>query len=103
MPAATLVDPMPGGQAVIHARGTLNIANTAANVKSAGVDLTGVTGARVGMPVLVVPKTETGEQFFWGRVTADDTVQVKLINFTAGAIDPADQDFDVYVFARMPA
>jgi hypothetical protein len=59
-----------------------------------------VPGARAGDLVLVTPKTHVAGLDCWGMVTADNTVTVVRANFTAGAIDPASDDFRVVVMQQ---
>lgn len=56
-----------------------------------------VTGAAVGMPVQVTPRTFPGNGAFWaGYVSAPNVVTVKLCNAEAGTLDASI--FDVAVF-----
>lgn len=57
-----------------------------------------VAGAAVGDAVaLAAPATLTAGLVATGRVTAADTVTVRLSNITAGAIDPASATWGVRV------
>ena len=59
-----------------------------------------VTGARVGSAVLVRPTTAVNGIILDGTVTADDTVTVRAVNYSAGAVDPASQVYRVIVFQQ---
>lgn len=57
-----------------------------------------VPGARVGHHVLVKAESlETNLGIAGAYVSAADTVQVLIVNPTAGAINPASQDFDFLI------
>jgi hypothetical protein len=61
-----------------------------------------VSGARAGDAVLASPTSAlaTGIAFVHARVTASNTVGIRLTNFSGGPIDPAAQDWHVTVFER---
>lgn len=56
-----------------------------------------VTGARAGDAVQVTPSFNTVGILYSGVVTADNTVTLYAKNFTAGAINPASQQFRIIV------
>ena len=59
-----------------------------------------LTGARVGDAVLVRPTTAVNGIILDGTVTADNTVTVRAVNYSSGAIDPASQVYRVIVFQQ---
>lgn len=59
-----------------------------------------VTGAAVGDAVLVRPTTAVNGIILDGTVTAVDTVTVRAVNYSSGAIDPASQVYRVIVFSQ---
>jgi len=59
-----------------------------------------VTGARTGDAVLVRPTTAVNGIILDGTVTANDTVTVRAVNYSSGAIDPASQTYRVIVFSQ---
>jgi hypothetical protein len=50
--------------------------------------------------VLVRPTTAVNGIILDGTVTADDTVTLRAVNYSAGAIDPASQTYRVIVFQQ---
>jgi hypothetical protein len=59
-----------------------------------------VTGARSGDAVIVTPTTAVNGIVIDGTVTAVDTVTVRAVNYSSGAIDPASQAYRVIVFQQ---
>lgn len=59
-----------------------------------------VTGARSGDAVIVRPTTAVNGIILDGTVTAVDTVTVRAINYSSGAIDPASQTYRILVFQQ---
>lgn len=59
-----------------------------------------VTGARSGDAVVVRPTTAVNGIILDGTVTAVDTVTVRAVNYSSGAIDPASQVYSVLVFQQ---
>ena len=59
-----------------------------------------VTGTRSGDAVLVRPTTAVNEIIIDGTVTADNTVTVRAVNYSSGAVDPASQVYRVIVFQQ---
>jgi hypothetical protein len=59
-----------------------------------------VLGARTGDAVLVRPTTAVNGIILDGTVTASDTVTVRAVNYSSGAIDPASQVYRVIVFQQ---
>lgn len=59
-----------------------------------------VTGVRSGDAVLVRPTTAVNGIILDGTVTASDTVTVRAVNYSSGAIDPASQTYLVIVFQQ---
>ena len=57
-----------------------------------------VTGAAVGDPAMVAPPAAPNASLvYWAYVSATNTVTVRAVNPTAGAIDPASASFTVMV------
>lgn len=59
-----------------------------------------VTGARVGDAVIVRPTTAVDGIIVDGTVTADNTVTIRAVNYSAGAIDPGSQTYRVIAFQQ---
>lgn len=59
-----------------------------------------VLGARQGDAVLVTAKTQINGLDVYGVVTANDVATIVRTNYSAGAIDPAVDDFRVIVFQQ---
>lgn len=59
-----------------------------------------VTGARSGDAVLVRPTTAVNGIILDGTVTAVDTVTIRAVNYSSGAIDPGSQSYRVIVFSQ---
>ena len=59
-----------------------------------------IAGARSGDSVMVRPTTAVNGIIVDGTVTADDTVTVRAVNYSAGAIDPASQVYRITVFQQ---
>jgi zona occludens toxin (predicted ATPase) len=59
-----------------------------------------VAGARSGDMVLVRPTTAVNGIITDGTVTAVDTVTVRAVNYSAGAIDPGSQVYRVLVWQQ---
>jgi hypothetical protein len=59
-----------------------------------------VIGARSGDAVLVRPTTAVNGIILDGTVTALDTVTIRAVNYSSGAIDPASQVYRVIVFQQ---
>lgn len=59
-----------------------------------------VTGARSGDAVIVRPTTAVNGIILDGTVTAANTVTVRAVNYSSGAIDPASQVYRVIVFQQ---
>jgi hypothetical protein len=59
-----------------------------------------VTGARSGDAVLIRPTTAVNGIILDGTVTASDTVTIRAVNYSTGAIDPASQVYRVIVFQQ---
>jgi hypothetical protein len=97
MPAPNKLEQLYGGNRVIVGFFTLDFASTLTAVRSAGLSLTGMTGARKGDIAIIQPLAVAANQAFSAVVSADDTVTAYFDNFTAGTVDPASQDFVVIV------
>jgi hypothetical protein len=81
----------------------IDFASVANSAVSAASNIT-VTGARVGDFVLVNAATTietTDGVFLQGKVTATDTVEVTLVNFSGSAFDAASQRVFVLVLPRV--
>jgi hypothetical protein len=86
-----------GGVKILWVRSTVDFASTAANVITDSSGIT-VTGAMPGDPVILGSDTAPPAQgSFYAHVTAADTVKVRFVNNSAGAIDPASQVFNIGV------
>lgn len=59
-----------------------------------------VTGARSGDMVFVRPTTAVNGIIVDGTVTASDTVTVRAVNYSSGAVDPASQTYSVIVWQQ---
>lgn len=59
-----------------------------------------VTGARSGDVVVVRPTTAVNGIILDGTVTADDTVTIRAVNYSAVGIDPASQVYQVIVLQQ---
>lgn len=57
----------------------------------------GLVGVRLGDAVQVTPTTDVNGVIFTGVVTANNTLTLYAKNFTAGAINPASQVFQIVV------
>lgn len=57
-----------------------------------------IRGARQGDSVLVTPTADVFGLAFSGLATSKDLVTIYAKNFTAGAINPAAQDFQIIIF-----
>lgn len=77
-------------------RFTLDFDPVAAHSESGGLTVT-IKGARPGDAVNVTPYANTSGITYKALVTADDTVTIYAINYTAGAIDPASMQYRVVV------
>ena len=74
----------------------LDFPSVAANSQSAGLTVT-VTGARQGDAVTVTPYADTAGISYKALVTANNTVTVFAMNFTAAAVNPASTTFRILV------
>lgn len=70
------------------------------NAQSQATQTVTVTGARSGGVVIVRPTTAVNGIILDGTVTAADTVTVRAVNYSSGAIDPASQVYNVIVFQQ---
>lgn len=59
-----------------------------------------INGARSGDAVIVRPTTAVNGIIVDGTVTADNTVTIRAVNYSAGAIDPSSQTYRVLVFQQ---
>ena len=59
-----------------------------------------VTGARVGDAVIVRPTTAVNGIILDGTVTADNTVTVRAVNYSAAGVDPASQTYRVIILQQ---
>lgn len=87
-----------GWKRTFTAKLTFDFGNIAA--QSQATTTVAVAGARSGDAVLVRPTTAVNGIILDGTVTADDVVTVRAVNYSAGAIDPASQDYRVVVFQQ---
>ncbi len=86
-----------GGIKVLWGQSTIDFASTAANVITDSSAIT-ITGAVPGDPCILGSDTAPPAQgSFYAHVTAADTVKVRFVNNSAGAIDPASQTFTIGV------
>jgi hypothetical protein len=77
-------------------RFTLDFGSVSANSQSSGLTVT-IPGAKQGDSVSVTPYLDTVGIAYKALVTADGTVTIYAINFTAGAINPASMQYRVVV------
>lgn len=70
------------------------------NAQTQATQTVTVTGARTGDMVLVRPTTAVNGIILDGTVTADDTVTIRAVNYSSGAIDPASQVYRVMVWQQ---
>jgi hypothetical protein len=75
---------------------TLDFGSVPANSQSTGLTVT-IQGARQGDSVTVTPYSDTVGITYKGVVSANDTVSIYAINFTAGAVSPASMLYRVVV------
>ena len=59
-----------------------------------------VTGVRSGDAVIVRPTTAINGIIVDGTVTADNTVTVRAVNYSSGAVDPASQVYRIICFQQ---
>lgn len=59
-----------------------------------------LTGVKFGDSVLVTSTTAVNGIIVDGTVTTDNTVTVRAVNYSAGAIDPASQVYRVICFQK---
>lgn len=79
-----------------HDFGNINAQTQATQTVTGG----GIVGVRSGDIVIVRPTTAVNGIIIDGTVTADDTVTVRAVNYSSGAIDPASQVYRVLVFQQ---
>lgn len=77
---------------------TIDFGNIAA--QSQLTSTAAVPGARQGDAVLVTAKTQVNGLGVFGFVSGNDVVTVVRFNYSAGAIDPASDDFRILVFQQ---
>ena len=70
------------------------------NAQTQATQTVTVTGARSGDIVLVRPTTAVNGIVVDGTVTADNTVTVRAVNYSSGAVDPASQVYRVLVIQQ---
>lgn len=70
------------------------------NAQTEATQTVTVTGARSGDAVVVRPTTAVNGIILDGTVTANDTVTVRAVNYSSGAIDPASQVYRVIVIQQ---
>ena len=70
------------------------------NAQTQATQTVTVLGARLNDAVLVRPATAVNGIILDGTVTASDTVTVRAVNYSSGAIDPASQVYRVIVFQQ---
>ncbi|MER7213209.1 hypothetical protein ABT340_39615 [Streptosporangium sp. NPDC000239] len=88
---------VPASQARLTASATLDFASIAAG--AVGTLTVTVTGASTGDFALVAPPGNLNAGLVvCGFVSAADTVTIRVLNGTAGAIDPASSTWKVTVF-----
>lgn len=87
---------VPAAQKMLTATATLDFASIAAG--AVGTLTATVTGAATGDFVIVAPPGNlTAGLVFCGFVSAANTVTIRIINGTAGAVDPASATFGIAV------
>lgn len=67
------------------------------SAQSQATTTTTVTGARVGDVVIVRPTTAVNGIILDGTVTADNTVTIRALNYSASPINPDEQTYNVVV------
>ncbi|MER5420336.1 hypothetical protein [Streptosporangium roseum] len=88
---------VPATQVRLTATATIDFASIAAG--AVGTDTVTVTGAATGDFVLVAPPGNLNAGLVvFGFVSAANTVTIRVLNGTAGAIDPASASWKVTVF-----
>ena len=80
--------------------GTLTYAPGLIAAQSQATQTVTITGARSGDMVLVRPTTAVNGIITDGTVTADDTVTVRVVNYSSGNITPASQVYNVLVIQQ---
>lgn len=70
------------------------------NAQTQATQTVTVTGAVVGDAVIVRPTTAVNGIILDGTVTAADTVTVRAVNYSSGAIDPGSQVYTVIVLQQ---
>lgn len=70
------------------------------NAQTQATQTATVTGARSGDVVIVRPTTAVNGIIIDGTVTADNTVTIRAVNYSSGAIDPAEQSYKILVFQQ---
>jgi hypothetical protein len=70
------------------------------NAQTEATQTVTVSGAVVGDVVIVRPTTAVNGIIMDGTVTAANTVTVRAVNYSSGAIDPASQIYTVIVFQQ---
>lgn len=70
------------------------------NAQAQATQTVTVTGARTGDVVIVRPTTAVNGIIVDGAVTADNTVTVRAVNYSALSIDPASQVYNVIVIQQ---
>ena len=82
---------------VLYGTATLNFGSIAAQ-SQAGLSIA-VTGARPNdIVAMTIPQNPSSGVFYEARVGANDQVNIRAFNITAGAIDPASAVFRVMVY-----
>ncbi|GAA0403043.1 hypothetical protein GCM10009530_63780 [Microbispora corallina] len=88
---------VPAAQAALQGSAALDFPSIAAGAV-ATLSIT-VTGAAVGDRVAVAAPSTVNAGLMWcAHVSAADTVTIRLLNTTGGAIDPASATWKVSVF-----
>lgn len=80
--------------------GTLTHDFGSVSAQSQATQTVTISGARSGDIVIVRPTTAVNGIILDGTVTADDTVTVRAVNYSSGAIDPASQVYRVLVIQQ---
>jgi hypothetical protein len=80
--------------------GTLTHDFGSINAQTQATQTVTINGVRSGDVVIVRPTTAVNGIITDGTVTADNTVTVRAVNYSSGAIDPASQVYNIIVFQQ---
>lgn len=79
-----------------HGAKTIDFGSISAN--SVSTDTITVPGAETGDHCIIAPPSGIEDDLVWvGVVTSADTVELRLLNPTSGAVDPVSGEWDIIV------